>query len=117
LADDEQKESTMSWVWLAIAIAGDVVGTSALERGSRAHYVRYFILAMVAYLLAFYAFARSLQSIPTSAADAIYFAVSTAIIVAIGVIFLEHRLTARKATALALVVAGVVVLRMQAAGA
>lgn len=106
----------MSWLWLATAIAGDVIGTSALERGSRAHYARYLGLAMAAYLLAFYAFARSLQSIPTSAADAIYFAVSTAIIVAIGVIFLEDRLTARKAAALVLVVAGVIVLRTQAAG-
>jgi small multidrug resistance pump len=106
----------MSWVWLATAIAGDVVGTSALERGSRAHYGRYLVLGMLAYLVAFYAFARSLQTIPTSAADAIYFAVSTAIIVAIGVIFFKDRLTARKAAALVLVVAGVIVLRTQAAG-
>jgi small multidrug resistance pump len=107
----------MSWVWLAIAIAGDVIGTCALERGSRAHYARYFTLAMTAYVLAFYAFAQSLQTIATSAADAIYFAVSTAVIVVIGVVFLKDRLTLRKAAGLLLVVAGVVVLRTEAAGA
>ena len=88
----------MSWIWLAVAIAGDVVGTTAMERGSRAHY------------------ARSLESIPTSAADAIYFAASTAIIVVVGVVVLKHRLTARKAVGLLLVVAGVVALRLEAAG-
>ena len=106
----------MSGVWLAIAVAGDVCGTSAMERGSRAHYARWFVLGMAAYVLAFYAFARSLQSIPTSTADAIYFAASTAIIVVVGVTVLRHRLTARKAAGLVLVVAGVVVLRTQAAG-
>lgn len=106
----------MGWVWLGIAIAGDVIGTSALERGSRVYYARHLTLAVAAYLLAFYAFARSLQTIPTSAADAIYFAVSTAIIVVIGMIFLGERPTARKAASMVLVVAGVVVLRAQAAG-
>ena len=106
----------MSWIWLAIAVAGDVLGTTAMARGSRAHHARWYAVGMAAYVLAFYAFARSLQSIPTSTADAIYFAASTAIIVLVGVTVLGQRLTARKGAGLVLVVTGVVVLRMQAAG-
>jgi multidrug transporter EmrE-like cation transporter len=48
------------------------------------------VLGTAAYVLAFYAFARSLQSIPTSTADAIYFAASTAIIAVVGVTVLRH---------------------------
>jgi len=106
----------MSWVFLAIAVAGDVAGTAALERSTRGRYRRrYFALATAGYLLAVGAFARALQTIPTSVADAIYFAGATALIAAFGLIWHRESLTFRKAAALLLVVVGVVVLRLEPA--
>lgn len=105
----------MSWVFLAIAIAGDVAGTAALERASHGHYRRYLCLAAAAYLLGVYAFARALQTIPTSVADAIFLAAATALIAAFSVAWLGERLTVRKSAALILIVVGVAVLRLQAA--
>ena len=104
----------VSWIFLTIAIAGDVVGTAALERASRGHYRRYLALAVASYLTAFYAFARALQVIPTSIADAIYAAVGTAFVTAFSVLWLKERLTRRKLLALILVTAGVVVLQLEA---
>ena len=105
----------MSWIFLAVAIAGDVAGTAALERASRSHYRRYFSLAAAGYLLGIYAFARALQTLPISVADAIFFAGATAMITAFSVTWLGERLTTRKAVALVLVVVGVVVLRLETA--
>jgi len=103
----------VSWILLAIAITGDVVGTVALERASRGHHRRYLALAVAAYLTAFYAFARALQVIPTSVADAIYAAVGTAFVTAFSVLWLKEKLTRRKLLALILVTAGVVVLQLE----
>jgi small multidrug resistance pump len=104
----------MGWVFLAVAIAGDLAGTAALERGSRGRYVRHLALAATAYLIAFFAFSRALLTVPTSIADSIYFAGATALVTAYSALWLGERLTYRKATALALIGAGVVVLRLQA---
>jgi len=103
----------VSWILLAIAITGDVVGTVALERASRGHHRRYLALAVAAYLTAFYAFARALQVIPTSVADAIYAAVGTAFVTAFSVLWLKEKLTRRKLLALILVTAGVAVLQLE----
>ncbi len=102
----------MSWIFLALAVAGDLVGTVALERTSRGPYRRYFLLAAAAYLSGIYAFARALQTIPTSVADAIFFAGATALIAAFSLTWLGEKLTTRKATALILVIVGVIVLRL-----
>ena len=74
----------MSWLLLVLAIAGDVVGTVALDRvaGSRRRRtaVGCFVLAAVAYLVGLWAFAQALRSVPTAVADAIFFAGATAVI-------------------------------------
>lgn len=105
----------MSWIFLLITITGDAAGTVALERASRGHRRHYFLLAAAGYLLAVYGFARALQTIPTSVADAIYFAGTTALVAVVSVTWLGEKLTTRKAVALILVVVGVVVLRLEAA--
>ncbi len=106
----------MSWIFLAITIASDVAGTAALERASRRHLRHhYFLLAAAAYLLAVYTFARALQTIPTSIADAIYFAGTAALVAVYSMTWLGEKLTIRKAIGLVLVVGGVVVLRLDAA--
>lgn len=105
----------MSWLFLALTIAGDLAGTTALERASRGHYRRYLALAAVGYLLAIYTFARALQTIPTGVADAVYFAGTTALVAVYSVTWLGERLSIRKATALLLIVVGVVALRLEAA--
>lgn len=106
----------MSWVFLAIAIAGDVAGTAVLERASRSDpRRRYFLPAAAAYLLAVYTFAQALQTIPTSIADAIFFAGTATLVTVYSVTWLGERLTTRKTIGLILVVGGVVALRLDAA--
>jgi small multidrug resistance pump len=104
----------MGWLFLAVAIVGDLAGTAALERGSRGRYVRHLALAAAAYLVAFFAFSQTLMTVPTSIADSIYFAGATALVTAYSALWLGERVTARKAIALALIGAGVIVLRLQA---
>ncbi|TMR19959.1 hypothetical protein ETD86_19665 [Nonomuraea turkmeniaca] len=103
----------MGWVFLAVAIAGDLAGTAALERGTHGRYARHLVLAAAAYLVAFFAFSRALLTVPTSIADSVYFAGATALVTVYSTLWLGERLTTRKVTALVLIGAGVVVLRLQ----
>ena len=101
---------------MVLAIAGDVVGTVALDRvaGSRRRRtaVGCFVLAAVAYLIGLWAFAQALRSVPTAVADAIFFAGATAVIAVVGAVRLGETVTVRKVVALTLIIVGVGVLRL-----
>lgn len=103
----------MGWILLAVAIAGDLAGTAALERGTHGQYARHLGLAAAAYLVAFFAFSRALLTVPTSIADSVYFAGATALVTLYATLALRERLTTRKAAALLLIGGGVIALRLQ----
>lgn len=102
----------MSYLYLALAIVAEVIGTSALK--STAGFTRAgpSILVVVAYGAAFYCLSLALKSIPVGIAYAIWSGVGTALIALIGWWVLGQRLDAPAWAGIGLIVLGVVVIQL-----
>jgi small multidrug resistance pump len=102
----------MSYLYLALAIVAEVIGTSALK--STAGFTRAgpSILVVVAYGAAFYCLSLALKSIPVGIAYALWSGVGTALISLIGWWVLGQRLDAPAWAGIGLIVMGVVVIQL-----
>ncbi|MEV8517769.1 multidrug efflux SMR transporter [Dactylosporangium sp. NPDC051484] len=102
----------MAYVYLVLAIAVEVVGTSLLK--ATAGFTKFWPTAgvLVAYALAFLFMSLSVKVLPVGVAYAMWSGLGTAAIVAIGAIFLGEPLSLLKVTGVGLVIAGVVVLNV-----
>lgn len=103
----------MMYVFLALAIAGEVLATSLLK--STEGFTRLWpSLACVAgYVASFYMLTQALaRGMQVGIAYAVWAGLGTTLIVAVGVLFLHEPLTVAKAAGVALVVAGVVTLNL-----
>ncbi len=104
---------TWSWMFLAGAVVGDVVGTYALDRSNRLRRLWPALASVAAYVVSIVAFGLALGGIATSVADAVFAAAGTLLVTVTAVVLLGERLGRRKVIGLALVTLGVVVLRLQ----
>jgi small multidrug resistance pump len=98
---------------LASAILAEVCGTMALRASHGWTRVGPTVLAIVAYLLSFYALSLTLRSLDVGVVYAIWAAVGTALIATLGIAFLDEPLNAAKVACLTLIVAGVIGLSLQ----
>jgi small multidrug resistance pump len=100
---------------LALAIVAEVIGTVALrESDGFSRPVPSAIMA-VTYALSFWLLALTLKSIPLSVTYAVWSAVGTAAIAAIGIFAFGEQATALKLASLTLIIAGVVGLNLAGA--
>lgn len=102
----------MAWIWLLTAIALEVGGTSSLHHTREFRRIGPTALVITLYGGAFFLLAQSVQDIDIGVAYAVWSALGTAVIVAIGVLFRGERLRTRQAYGLILVTAGVVALNV-----
>lgn len=104
--------TVIAYVYLTLAIAVEVVGTSLLKTTSG--FTRFWPTAavLVAYTLAFVFMAQAVKVVPVGVAYALWSGLGTAAIVAIGAVFLGEPLGAIKIVGVTLVIAGVVVLNL-----
>ena len=100
----------MHWIYLAIAIAGEIGGTTALKASEGFGRPLYGLLAAAGYAVAFYFLSIVLETIPVGIAYAIWAGAGTAAIAVIGVVLFGQRLDAAGVLGVGLIVAGVVVL-------
>lgn len=100
-------------VVLASAILAEVCGTMALRASDGWTRVGPTALAVASYLVSFYALSLALRSLDVGVVYAIWAAVGTALIAALGIAFLDEPLTAVKVACLMLIVVGVVGLSLQ----
>jgi multidrug transporter EmrE-like cation transporter len=92
------------------AIATDVAGTFIIEHAAQQRDRRLWIAATGVLLASLALFALALEKIPTAVAEALFVAVGSGAVAVIALRRGEH-ISTRKATALALLVVGVVVLQ------
>ncbi|MCU0773545.1 MAG: multidrug efflux SMR transporter [Ideonella sp.] len=102
----------MSYLYLALAIVAEVIGTSALKATAGFTRPGPSVLVVVAYGAAFYCLSLALRSIPVGIAYAIWSGVGTALIALIGWWVLGQRLDAPAWAGIGLIVAGVVVIQL-----
>jgi small multidrug resistance pump len=102
----------MSYLYLAIAIVAEVIGTSALKAAEGFTRPGPSLVVIVGYGAAFYFLSLALKTIPVGIAYAIWSGVGVALITLIGWVVFRQRLDAAALAGLALIVAGVVVIQV-----
>ncbi|MFC0526211.1 DMT family transporter [Phytohabitans kaempferiae] len=103
----------MAYVFLGLAIAAEVLGTSLLK--STEGFTRLWptVATLSAYGMAFFTLSMAIQKgLQVGVGYAIWSGLGTTLIVVIGALFLSEPVTATKVIGVVLVVAGVVVLNL-----
>jgi len=102
----------MGYVYLAVAILAEVVGTSALKAAEGFTRPLPSLLVVAGYGTAFYFLSLVLRTIPVGVAYAIWSGVGVALIAVIGWAVYRQTLDAGAIAGIALIVAGVVVIQV-----
>lgn len=102
----------MSYLYLAIAIACEVIATSALKASQGFTVPIPSIITVVGYAVAFYLLSLTLKTIPIGIAYAIWSGAGIILISAIGWIFYKQHLDLAACIGLALMIAGIVIINV-----
>ena len=102
----------VQWIYLAIAIAAEVVGTSFLRSTEGFTKLVPSLVVVAGYCLAFFFLSLTLEKIPVGIAYAVWSGAGVTLIAAIGWLFLGQKLDAPAIIGMALIVAGVVVMNL-----
>ncbi|WP_342512493.1 multidrug efflux SMR transporter [Sporosarcina sp. FSL K6-1522] len=100
------------YIILAIAIISEVFGSSMLKVSNGFKKMLPTMGVILGMGLAFYCLSLALKTIPLGTAYAIWSGVGTALTAIVGVIVYKERLHAKKLMGLALIIGGVVVLKL-----
>ncbi|MBA4859921.1 multidrug efflux SMR transporter [Streptomyces sp. PSKA54] len=102
----------MGYGLLAAAIAAEVAGTTAMKYSDGFSRLWPSLATVAGYLVAFALLAQTLKTLEVGTAYAIWAGAGTAVIAAIGMVFLGETMTAAKVAGIVLVIAGVVLLNL-----
>ncbi|MET0423676.1 MAG: multidrug efflux SMR transporter [Actinoplanes sp.] len=102
----------MAYLFLLGAIAAEVVGTSLLKATDGFTRLWPTVACLAGYLVSFIALSQAVKGVPVGVAYAMWSALGTAAIVAIGAVFLGEPITLVKVIGVSLIIAGVVTLNL-----
>jgi len=102
----------MHWVYLAIAIVAEVVGTSFLKASAGFTKLLPTVMVAVGYGLAFFFLSLTVDKVPTGIAYAVWSGAGVTLITAIGWLFFGQKLDGPALVGIGLIVTGVVVLNL-----
>lgn len=100
----------MPWIYLAIAIVAEVIGTSFLKMSEGFTKLWPSVAVVVGYGFAFFFLALTLRSIPVGIAYAIWSGVGVSLVTLIAWVAFDQRLDLAGILGIALIVSGVIVL-------
>lgn len=100
------------WILLGLAIAAEVLGTSALKASESFSKLWPSAIVVVSYGAAFYLLSLTLRTIPVGIAYAVWSGVGVVLIALIGWLVFGQKLDAAGLLGMALIVAGVLVLNL-----
>ncbi|GIM95818.1 DMT family transporter [Paractinoplanes toevensis] len=102
----------VSYVYLLAAIAAEIVATSLMK--STEGFTRLWptLACLVGYAISLVALSQAVKGVPVGVAYALWSALGTAAIVAIGAAFLGEPITLLKVAGISLIIAGVVTLNL-----
>jgi small multidrug resistance pump len=102
----------VSWIYLLIAIATEVIGTSALKASAGFTKTIPMVVVIVAYSASFYFLALTLKTIPVGVAYAVWSGIGIVLITAVGWFAFGQKLDVAGITGIALIAVGVIVLNL-----
>lgn len=105
----------MAYVWLLAAIAAEILATSLMK--STEGFTRLWptVVCLAGYAFSLVALSQAVKGVQVGVAYALWSALGTAAIVAIGAAFLGEPLTVVKVAGISLIIAGVVTLNLSGA--
>ncbi|AHM02728.1 Ethidium bromide-methyl viologen resistance protein EmrE [Roseibacterium elongatum DSM 19469] len=102
----------MIWLYLVIAIAGEVVATTALKASDGFTRLGPAVVVVAGYSVAFYFLALVLRSLPLGVTYAIWSGLGVALVTLIGWLVYDQRLDGAAVLGIGLIVSGVLVLNL-----
>ncbi|WP_046495672.1 DMT family transporter [Streptomyces odonnellii] len=102
----------MGYGLLAAAIAAEVAGTTAMKYSEGFSRLWPSVITVAGYVIAFALLSQTLKTLSMGTAYAIWSGAGTAVIAAIGMVFMGESTSALKLAGIALVIAGVLVLNL-----
>ncbi len=102
----------MSYLYLAIAIVSEVIGTSALKASNEFTRLVPSLITVAAFFCAFYFLSLCLRTIPVGVAYAIWSGVGIVLISLIALVLFDQKLDLPALGGMALIVAGVMVINL-----
>ncbi|MCX4975485.1 MULTISPECIES: multidrug efflux SMR transporter [unclassified Streptomyces] len=102
----------MGYILLAGAIAAEVAATTAMKYSDGFSKLWPSLVTVLGYVIAFALLAQTLKTVSVGTAYAIWAGAGTAVIAAIGMMFLGEGLSAAKLGGIALIIGGVVLLNL-----
>ncbi|GAA5019681.1 MULTISPECIES: DMT family transporter [Streptomyces] len=102
----------MGYVLLGGAIAAEVAATTAMKYSEGFSRLWPSLVTLLGYVVAFALLAQTLKTVSVGTAYAIWAGVGTAVIAAIGMVFLGEGIGAAKLAGIALIIGGVVLLNL-----
>lgn len=100
----------MHYIYLAIAIVGEVLGTSALKSSEGFTRLAPSLGAMAGYAVAFYFLSITLKTLPVGVAYAMWSGIGIVLVAAVGTLVFGQKIDLWGAVGMGLIVAGVIVL-------
>ena len=100
----------MNWVYLTLAIIGEVVGTSALKASEGFSKLLPSLLCAITFALAFYFLALAFRSIPVGVAYAIWSGIGIVLISIIGFFFFKQTLDLPALVGIGFILIGVIII-------
>ena len=100
----------MPWIYLGVAIAGEIVATLSLKASEGFTKPAFGALAVLGYVIAFFFLSLVLKTIPVGVAYAIWAGCGVAAVSILGVVLFGQRLDLAAIAGIGLIVAGVFVL-------
>lgn len=101
-----------NWLFLAVAIVGEVIGTSALKSSEGFTKLMPSLIVATGYVVAFYFLSLALRSIPVGIAYAVWAGLGIVLIAAVAWILHDQRLDFWAFVGIGLIVSGVAVLNL-----
>ena len=102
----------MPWLFLGIAITGEVIGTTALKASEGFTRWGYGSISVISYAISFYFLAIVLKTIPVGIAYAVWSGAGVAMVTLIGIVLFGQKLDLFAYLGIGLIVAGVIVLNV-----
>ena len=100
------------YLFLALAIISELIGTSMLKASQGFTKIIPSILVVISFVSAFYFMSLSLKQIPLSIAYAIWSGVGTAATAVIGVLVWEEKINGMTALGILMIIVGVILLNL-----
>ncbi|MBN8261424.1 multidrug efflux SMR transporter [uncultured Stenotrophomonas sp.] len=100
------------WLFLAIAIVSEVVGTSGLKASNGFSKLGPSLVSIVAYGASFYFLSLALRSVPISMAYAVWAGLGIALIAVVGWVAFGQKIDGWGALGISLILAGVLVMNL-----